>query len=47
MPDNKNRWDSPLFSVTQDDKLQLDDIYHSLYLVKPPKPNMSTQTVSL
>ncbi|XP_008560096.1 protein KTI12 homolog [Microplitis demolitor] len=44
MPDNKNRWDSPLFSVTQDDKLQLDDIYHSLYLVKPPKPNMSTQT---
>ncbi|CAG5092961.1 Similar to kti12: Protein KTI12 homolog (Xenopus laevis) [Cotesia congregata] len=43
MPDSKNRWDSPLFSVTQEDKLQLEEIYNSLYLVKPPKPNMSTQ----
>ncbi|XP_011301593.1 protein KTI12 homolog [Fopius arisanus] len=43
-PNNKNRWDSPLFSVTPEDKLPLDDIYHSLYSVDAPKPNMSTQS---
>ncbi|XP_034946191.1 protein KTI12 homolog [Chelonus insularis] len=46
-PDSKNRWDAPLFSVTLHDKLPLDDIYKSLYLVKPPKPNMSTEPVPL
>ncbi|XP_063985863.1 protein KTI12 homolog [Diachasmimorpha longicaudata] len=43
-PNNKNRWDSPLFAVTPDDKLPLEDIYHSLYSVDAPKPNMSTQS---
>jgi len=46
-PDNRNRWDSPLFAVTPDDLLLLDDIYTSLYEVKAPKPNMSTQCAPL
>ncbi|KAK0089664.1 hypothetical protein PV325_006087 [Microctonus aethiopoides] len=43
-PDNKNRWDSPLFPVTPHDQLPNEDIYRALYLVKAPKPNMSTQS---
>lgn len=46
-PDNRNRWDSPLFAVTPDDILPLDDIYAALFKVKTPKPNMSTQCVSI
>ncbi|XP_012276695.1 protein KTI12 homolog [Orussus abietinus] len=46
-PDNKNRWDSPLFAVTPEDELKLEEIYCALYKVKAPKPNMSTQSPPL
>ncbi|XP_068983940.1 protein KTI12 homolog [Bombus flavifrons] len=42
-PDNKNRWDTPLFAVSAEDDLKFDEIYKSLYEVKAPKPNLSTQ----
>ncbi|XP_043786020.1 protein KTI12 homolog [Apis laboriosa] len=42
-PDNKNRWDIPLFNISPEDELKFDDIYKSLYEVKAPKPNLSTQ----
>ncbi|KOC68668.1 Protein KTI12 like protein [Habropoda laboriosa] len=42
-PDSKNRWDSPLFAVSAEDELKFDEIYRSLYEVKAPKPNLSTQ----
>lgn len=42
-PNSKNRWDSPLFSVSTEDELKFDEIYKSLYEVKAPKPNLSTQ----
>lgn len=43
-PDSRSRWDSPLFSVTPDDTVPLQDIYKSLFLAKALKPNLSTQT---
>ncbi|KAG7210366.1 hypothetical protein KM043_011901 [Ampulex compressa] len=43
MPDNKNRWDSPLFAVSPEDELKFEEIYKSLYEVQAPKPNLSTQ----
>lgn len=46
-PDNKNRWDVPLFNILPEDELKFDDIYKSLYEVKAPKPNLSTQCVSI
>lgn len=46
-PDNKNRWDSPLFAVTPEDELKFEEIYSSLYEVNAPKPNLSTENVSL
>lgn len=46
-PDNKNRWDTPLFAVSAEDDLKFDEIYKSLYEVKAPKPNLSTQCVSI
>lgn len=42
-PDSKNRWDYPLFAITPEDELMFDEIYKSLYQVKSPKPNQSTQ----
>lgn len=42
-PDDKNRWDAPLFATSPEDELKFDEIYKSLYEVKPPKPNLSTQ----
>ncbi|XP_076242075.1 protein KTI12 homolog [Calliopsis andreniformis] len=42
-PDSKNRWDAPLFAVSAEDELKFDEIYRSLYEVKAPKPNLSTQ----
>lgn len=42
-PDNKNRWDAPLFSMMPEDDINFNDIYKSLYEVKAPKPNQSTQ----
>lgn len=46
-PDSKNRWDAPLFSVSAEDELKFDEIYRSLYEAKAPKPNLSTQCVSI
>ncbi|XP_012253026.2 protein KTI12 homolog isoform X2 [Athalia rosae] len=47
IPDSRNRWDSPLFAVMPEDELKFQEIYNSLYNVKAPKPNMSTQCAPL
>lgn len=47
IPNNKNRWDAPLFTVSAEDELKFDEINRSLYGVKAPKPNLSTQCVSI
>lgn len=44
-PMANNRWDSPLFVVIPDGKLDLESIYAVLYDKKPPPPNLSTQNV--
>lgn len=46
-PDGKNRWDSPLFTILNDQTLDMDDIFKCLFNRKPPKPNMSTQNAPL
>lgn len=45
-PHGNNRWDSPLFTVFPDDKLDVEAIYGALFENKPPPPNKSTQSVS-
>ncbi|KAG5674092.1 hypothetical protein PVAND_004078 [Polypedilum vanderplanki] len=42
-PISTNRWDSPLFAVTDEDKLNMQEIYETLYERKPPVANQSTQ----
>lgn len=42
-PISTNRWDSPLFFVMPDDKLNMEELYNSLYEKKPPSANQSTQ----
>lgn len=42
-PISTNRWDSPLFAVTPEDNLNLEEIYEALYEKKPPQANQSTQ----
>lgn len=42
-PISTNRWDSPLFAVTPEDRLGMEDIYSALYEKKPPPANQSTQ----
>jgi protein KTI12 len=46
-PNSSNRWDSPLFSVTPDDELDLEGIYSVLYEKKPAPANQSTQNPPL
>lgn len=46
-PNNNNRWDSPLFTISPDDELKFEEIYNALYLAKAPKPNLSTQCAPL
>ncbi|XP_066603035.1 protein KTI12 homolog [Prorops nasuta] len=46
-PDNKNRWDTPLFTVSLEDELELSNIHDVLYLGKAPVPNLSTQSTLL
>lgn len=41
-PENRNRWDSPLFVVLPDDELPCQQIYDALYDRKAPPPNKST-----
>lgn len=47
VPEGSNRWDSPLFTVMPEDNLTFDEIYCYLYKGKLPKPNLSTQNVSI
>lgn len=42
-PVSTNRWDSPLFAVTPEEQLNMEDIYNVLYQKKPPSANQSTQ----
>lgn len=42
-PISTNRWDSPLFAVTPEDQLNMDEIFSALYEKKPPTANQSTQ----
>jgi len=42
-PDSQNRWDSPYFPVLPNEDLDYSKIYQSLFLIRPPKQNMSTQ----
>lgn len=43
-PDGSKRWDSPLISVSYDDKIEthFDEIWEVLVLRKAPKPNQAT-----
>lgn len=42
LPENRNRWDSPLFVVLPEDELPCQQIYDALYDRKAPPPNKST-----
>lgn len=46
-PQGNNRWDSPLFTVFPETKLDFQAIYSSLFEQGPPPPNLSTQNVSV
>ncbi|XP_064645697.1 protein KTI12 homolog [Lineus longissimus] len=46
-PDSRNRWDSPLFTVQQDDELPCQQICDALFRRKAPPPNQSTQSQPL
>ncbi|XP_029992576.1 protein KTI12 homolog [Sphaeramia orbicularis] len=46
-PDSRNRWDSPLFTILQDDTLPFDAISDALFKRKAPPPNQSTQSQPL
>ncbi|CAF1438240.1 unnamed protein product [Rotaria magnacalcarata] len=41
-PEGRNRWDAPLFEVTPDDPLPLEQIADYLANKRPPPPNKST-----
>lgn len=45
-PIANNRWDSPLFTLLPESKINFDDVYSALYEKKPPPPNLATQNVS-
>jgi len=46
-PNSNNRWDSPLFTVFPEDQLDLAGVSASLFEMKPPPPNQSTQSAPL
>nr|XP_057931868.1 protein KTI12 homolog isoform X1 [Doryrhamphus excisus] len=46
-PDSRNRWDSPLFTILQDDDLQFEAIADAIFKRKAPPPNQSTQSQPL
>ncbi|XP_051915951.1 protein KTI12 homolog isoform X2 [Hippocampus zosterae] len=46
-PDSRNRWDSPLFNILQDDALPFQAITDALFKRKAPPPNQSTQSQPL
>lgn len=41
-PNSMNRWDSPLFILTPEDELPMEDIWEALILKKPIKPTPAT-----
>lgn len=42
-PDSRNRWDSPMVTVVDNNKIAFEEIEAALYDRKPPPPNQSTQ----
>jgi hypothetical protein len=46
-PEGRNRWDAPLFELTPNDELPLEQISDYLANKRPPPPNKSTVNVSL
>ncbi|XP_043119958.1 protein KTI12 homolog [Puntigrus tetrazona] len=46
-PDSRNRWDSPLFTIQQEDSLPFEAISDALFKRKAPAPNQSTQSQPL
>lgn len=46
-PDGRNRWDSPLFMIFPDQELDKEKIFSTLFDKAAPKPNKSTQNVSI
>uniref|UniRef100_A0A8C1ABR2 Protein KTI12 homolog n=1 Tax=Cyprinus carpio carpio TaxID=630221 RepID=A0A8C1ABR2_CYPCA len=44
-PDSRNRWDSPLFTIQQEDLLPFEAICDALFKRKAPPPNQSTKNV--
>ena len=45
-PEGRNRWDAPLFELTPDAELPLEQIADYLANKRPPPPNKSTVNVS-
>ncbi|KAM9814936.1 protein KTI12 homolog [Syngnathus typhle] len=46
-PDSRNRWDSPLFNILQDDTTPFEAIADALFKRKAPPPNQSTRNQPL
>ncbi|XP_072551461.1 protein KTI12 homolog isoform X2 [Salminus brasiliensis] len=42
-PDSRNRWDSPLFTIQNEDTLPFEAISDAIFKRKAPLPNQSTQ----
>jgi protein KTI12 len=45
-PDGRNRWDAPLFELTPNDELPIEQIADYLANKRPPPPNKSTVNVN-
>lgn len=45
-PEGRNRWDAPLFEITPEDQLPLEQIADYLANKRPPPPNKSTVNVN-
>lgn len=43
VPDSRNRWDSPMVTVIDVEKIPFEDVEAALYSRKPPPPNLATQ----
>ena len=41
-PDSNKRWDSPLFTITEGNSLDFEEVFNSLYKRTVPPPNQST-----
>lgn len=46
-PESRNRWDSPLFLVFADTKIDCEKVNEALFSRAPPAPNQSTQCLPL